>query len=117
MDSLTIYDGGSNTSPMMGKYYEVCDTCGIPPSHSSSSNEILIHLQSILYSGFQIEYNLPGEQNALIPFKSKQSFIDITDYSLPGYLGIIVTCTCTVLLYFCCDKRQIWLFFKEIVSL
>ena len=41
----------------------------------------------------------------------------ITDNSLPGCLGIIVTCTCTVLLYFCCNKRQIWLFFKEIVSL
>ena len=27
----------------------------------------------------------------------------ITDNSLPGYLGIIVTCTCTVLLYFCCN--------------
>ena len=40
-----------------------------------------------------------------------------SDNSLPGCLGIIVTCTCTVLLYFCCDKRQIWLFFKEIVSL
>ena len=40
-----------------------------------------------------------------------------TDNSLPGCLGIIVTCTCTVLLYFCCDRRQIWLFFKEIVSL
>ena len=40
-----------------------------------------------------------------------------TDNSLPGCLGIIVTCICTVLLYFCCDKRQIWLFFKEIVSL
>ena len=40
-----------------------------------------------------------------------------TDNSLPGCLGIIVTCTCTVLLYFCCNKRQIWLFFKEIVSL
>ena len=40
-----------------------------------------------------------------------------TDNSLPGCLGIIVTSTCTVLLFFCCNKRQIWLFFKEIVSL
>ena len=40
-----------------------------------------------------------------------------TDNSLPGCLGIIGTCTCTLLLYFCCNKRQIWLFFKEIVSL
>ena len=34
----------------------------------------------------------------------------VIDNSLPGCLGIIVTCTCTVLLYFCCNKRQIWLF-------
>ena len=81
---MAIYDGGSNTSPMMGKYCSqggTCDSfaCGIPPSHSSSSNEILIHLQSIEYSGFQIEYNLPGEQNGLIPFKqNKVSLIYIT---------------------------------------
>ena len=31
---------------------------------------------------------------------------------MPGCLGIIVTCT--VLLYFCCYKRQIWLFFKKL---
>ena len=33
---------------------------------------------------------------------------------LPWYYGYQTT---TVLLYFCCDKRQIWLFLKEIVSL
>ena len=58
-DSLTIYDGGSSTSPMMGKY------CGdsIPPSHVSSSNEILVHFQSdgsVTYSGFKMEYNPLG---------------------------------------------------------
>ena len=65
-DSLTTYDGGSNTSPMMGKY------CGdsIPPSHVSSSIEILIQFQSRLQSsyavartGFKMEYNPIGEQN------------------------------------------------------
>ena len=37
----------------------------------------------------------------------------LTDDSLPGCLGIIVTCTCKVLLYFCCDKRQICLSFLK----
>ena len=60
-DSLTIYDGGSSTSPMMGKY------CGnsIPPSHVSSSNEVLIKFQSdgwTTYGGFQMEYNPTGKQ-------------------------------------------------------
>ena len=40
-----------------------------------------------------------------------------TNIFVPGYLGIMVTRQTTVLLYFCGDKRQIWLFFKDIVSL
>ena len=61
-DSLTIYDGGSSTSSGMGKY------CGdsIPPSHVSSSNEILIQFQSvnsITGTGFQMEYNPTGKEN------------------------------------------------------
>ena len=60
-DSLTIYDGGSSTSPMIGKY------CGnsIPPSHVSSSNEVLIHFQSdgsVTMAGFKMEYNPSGEE-------------------------------------------------------
>ena len=61
-DSLTIYDGGSSTSPMMGKY------CGdsIPPSHVSSSNEILGHFEADYYNGnsngFKMEYNPLGKQ-------------------------------------------------------
>ena len=60
-DSLTIYDGDSSTSSMMGKY------CGdsIPPSHVSSSNEILIHFRSdgiVTRPGFKIEYNPTGKQ-------------------------------------------------------
>ena len=64
-DSLTIYDGASSTSSMMGKY------CGnsIPPSHVSSSNKVLIQFQSdgstsLIWSdteaGFQMEYNPTG---------------------------------------------------------
>ena len=59
-DYLIIYDGASSTSPMIGKY------CGdsIPPSHVSSSNEVLIHFHSIAYygkkAGFKMEYNPLG---------------------------------------------------------
>ena len=61
-DSLTIYDGDSSTSSMMGKY------CGetIPPSHVSSSNEMLIHFQSdgvATRAGFKMEYSPTGKQN------------------------------------------------------
>jgi hypothetical protein len=59
-DSLTIYNGGSSTSSMMGKY------CGdsIPPSHVSSSNEVLIHFQSNWFAtraGFKMEYHPIGK--------------------------------------------------------
>ena len=60
-DSLTIYDGDSSTSPVLGSY------CGnsIPPSHVSSINEVLIHFQSNSgenFGGFQMEYNPLGKQ-------------------------------------------------------
>ena len=55
---MTIYDGGSSTSLMMGMY------CGdsILPSHVSSRNEVLIQFQSDGYpyvteAGFKMEYN------------------------------------------------------------
>jgi hypothetical protein len=60
-DSLTIYDGGLSTSPMMGKY------CGasIPPSHISSSKEIMVHFETDNYNGFEngfkMEYNPTGK--------------------------------------------------------
>ena len=58
-DFLIIYDGASSTSPMMGFY------CGdsIPPTHVSSSNEILIQFQSdgiATEAGFKMEYNPIG---------------------------------------------------------
>ena len=64
-DSLTIYDGASSTSSMMGEY------CGDsnPPSHVSSSNEVLIHFQSdgsATRAGFKMEYNPTGKQNTSI---------------------------------------------------
>ena len=56
---MTIYDGGSSTSSMMGKY------CGdsIPPSHVSSSNEVLIQFKSDgseTRAGFIMEYHPTG---------------------------------------------------------
>ena len=64
-DSLTIYDGGSSTSSMMGKY------CGdsIPPSHMSSSKEIMVHFKTESWTngnGFKMEYNPTGKQNSSI---------------------------------------------------
>jgi hypothetical protein len=58
---LTIYDGASSTSSMMGKY------CGdsIPPSRVSSSNEMLIHFEADnsngYNNGFKMEYNPTGK--------------------------------------------------------
>ena len=67
---MTIYDGGSSTSSMMGKY------CGdsIPPSQVSSSNEVLIQFQSdgsVTEAGFQMEYNPTGKQNTSIQDNTK----------------------------------------------
>ena len=64
-DFLIIYDGGSTTSPMMGKY------CGdsIPPSHISSSKEIMVHFETASWTtgnGFKMEYNPTGKQNTSI---------------------------------------------------
>ena len=61
-DFLSIYDGDSSTSYMLGKY------CGnsIPPSNVSSNNEVLIHFYSNGYGtegGFKMEYHPIGKQN------------------------------------------------------
>ena len=76
-DSLTIYDGDSSTSPVMGNY------CGdsIPPSHVSSSNEILIQFQSdgsATYNGFKMEYNPLGKTHQ---FKTTLNIIGIIRYT------------------------------------
>ena len=61
---MTIYDGGSITSAMMGKY------CGdsIPASQVSSDNEVLIHFYSYFHTttgaGFKMEYNPIGNTKA-----------------------------------------------------
>ena len=62
-DSLTIYDGGSNTSPMLAKPY-----CGVtlPPSQLSSSNHLFFHFHSSAVNtgtGFKFEYNATSKNS------------------------------------------------------
>ena len=62
-DSLTIYDGGSNTSPMLGDPY-----CGdsLPPGQISSSNQLFFHFHSNYIStatGFKLEYNATSKNH------------------------------------------------------
>ena len=84
---MTIYDGGSNTLSMLGKY------CGdsIPPSHVSSSNEILIQFQSdgsVTKAGFKMEYNPTGMQNTSIQFKTTLNIIEIN----AKFFSIFILC-------------------------
>ena len=63
-DSLMIYDGDSNTSPMLGKPY-----CGdsLPPSQISSSNHLFFHFKSdasATYKGFKLEYNVTSKNHS-----------------------------------------------------
>ena len=56
-DSLRVYDGDSNTSPMLGNPY-----CGdsLPPSQTSSSNHLFLHFHSDSSgtgTGFKLEYS------------------------------------------------------------
>ena len=56
---MTIYDGSSSTSPMMGLYWGD----SIPPRHVSSSNEVMIYFQTsgdVTETGFKMEYNPLG---------------------------------------------------------
>ena len=59
-DSLTLYDGDSNSAQMIGEY------CGnsIPNNQISSTNSVLIHFESdgsTTRSGFQLEYQRSSE--------------------------------------------------------
>ena len=69
---MTIYDGGSNLSPIRGKY------CGdsIPLSQISSSKEIMVRFETDDYNGneygFKMEYNPTGKQNTSIQNNTSQ---------------------------------------------
>ena len=72
-DSLSIYDGASSTSAMMGKY------CGdsITPNHVSSSNRIMIKFKSdgaVTETGFKMEYNPTGKQNTSIQIQNNTEY-------------------------------------------
>ena len=85
---MTIHDGGSSTSPIMGRY------CGdsIPPSLVSSSNEIWIHFYTSSYNylsenfgGFQMEYNPAGKQNTFqknTEYRTKLLKLTIVHYAM-----------------------------------
>ena len=62
-DSLTIFDGGTNTSPMLAGPY-----CGdsLPPSQISSTNQLFFHFHSGFLdtgTGFKLEYNATSKNS------------------------------------------------------
>ena len=69
-DSLTIYDGDSNTSPMLGNPH-----CGdsLPTSQITSGNHLLIHFysdESGTSTGFKLEYNATSKKTYNVAFIS-----------------------------------------------
>ena len=65
-DFLSIYDGDSDTSPMLGNPY-----CGdsLPPSRISSSNHLFFRFISDFYgtaTGFRLEYNATSKRQESI---------------------------------------------------
>ena len=68
-DSLSLFDGGSTSSHIVGKYcaYHAAYLQLLPPKHISSGNEMFIHFQYSEYyyspdqSTFEIEYNISGK--------------------------------------------------------
>ena len=62
-DFLSIYDGDSDTSPILGNPY-----CGnsLPPSQISSSNQLLFHFHSDEWgtaTGFKLAYNATSKNH------------------------------------------------------
>ena len=74
-DSLTVYDGGSKSSNVIGKF------CGnsLPPGQIlSSNNELLMHFEtdySGTYDGFHIEYSTLCKSHRFILFVTNKSNI------------------------------------------
>ena len=65
-DFLSIYDGDSDTSPILGNPY-----CGnsLPPSQISSSNHLFFRFISDFYgtaTGFRLEYNATSKRQESI---------------------------------------------------
>ena len=56
--SLTLYDGNSNTAPLIYKYCYGIHLSGVfPISHISSGNEVFIHYQPNTVTRFSLEYH------------------------------------------------------------
>ena len=75
-DSLTVYDGGSTSSDLVGKF------CGnsLPPDQIlSSSNELLLHFETDpwagIYDGFHIEYSSLCKFHRFILFETNKRSI------------------------------------------
>ena len=65
-DFLIIYDGDSDTSPILGNPY-----CGdfLPPSGISSSNHLFFRFRSDFYgtaTGFRLEYSATSKSKEFI---------------------------------------------------
>ena len=63
-DTLTLYDGDSVASPLLGKH------CGgsILPVYYSQTNVVLFHFQtdgSVTGTGFDLEYKPSGKMNLI----------------------------------------------------
>ena len=73
-DALRIFDGDSNTSPMLGNPY-----CGdsLPPSQISSSNQLFLHFHSDnvwTATGFKLEYTATSKNHCtLLRFGSERA--------------------------------------------
>ncbi len=75
---------------MMGKY---CGT-SIPPSHTSSNKEIMIHFETDNHNGnengFKMEYNPTGKQNTSTllwpPFWKHSSFLGSSIFCRKGII-------------------------------
>ena len=80
-----IYDGASNTSPMLGYPY-----CGdsLPPSQISSSNHLFIHFYSnptFSGTGFKLKYNATSnntQYHVLKDRKRTRKFVELENLLL-----------------------------------
>ena len=74
-DSLTIYDGGSTTSDLIGK---LCGNSLPPGQILSSTHELLFHFQtdfSGVYDGFHIDYSTLCKSHRFILFATNKNSI------------------------------------------
>ena len=66
-DSLTIHDGGSDASPVLGKYCED----SLPLNLISSRNQLFLKFKSLKgFKGFKLEYKSRGELFRAVKSKS-----------------------------------------------